>query len=128
MPELSYVQIRPEWADQLEHIELTAFPTADPADLYDADALRELARVFPEGGIVVLDGDAPVAMGLGIRVEFDFDHSQHSMGDVVGDDGVSGHKPDGPWYYGTDISVLPDYRRRGIGRSSTTCVSRSVVI
>ena len=116
MGELTYTNIRAEWAEALQHIEHTAFPTADTEDLYWADELRALAEEFPEGGVVVLDGDTPVAMGLGIRVHFDFSHTQHSIRDLVGVDGGTGHAPDGPWYYGTSIAVLPDYRRRGIGK------------
>ena len=116
MGKLTYTKIRAEWAEALEHIEHTSFPTADRADLYHAEELRALAGEFPEGGVVVLDGDTPVAMGLGIRVDFDFSHTQHSIRDLVGADGGSGHVPDGAWYYGTSIAVLPDYRRRGIGK------------
>ena len=115
MGELTYTNIRAEWAEALEHIEHSSFPTTDRADLYDADELRILAGDFPEGCVVVLDGDTPVAMGLGIRIDFDFSHTQHSIRDLVGSDGGSGHVPDGTWYYGTSIAVLPDYRRRGIG-------------
>ena len=116
MGELTYTNIRAEWADALQHIEHTAFPTADTEDLYWADELRALAEEFPEGGVVVLDGDTPVAMGLGIRVHFDFSHTQHSIRDLVGVGGGTGHVSGGPWYYGTSIAVLPDYRRRGIGK------------
>ena len=116
MGELTYTNIRAEWAEALQHIEHTAFPTADTEDLYWADELRALALEFPDGGVVVLDGDTPVAMGLGIRIHFDFSHTQHSIRDLVGVDGGTGHTPDGPWYYGTSIAVLPDYRRRGIGK------------
>ena len=116
MGELTYTSIRAEWAEELQHIEHTSFPTADREDLYWAGELRSLALEFPEGGVVVLDGDTPVAMGLGIRIDFDFGHTQHSIRDLVGVDGGTGHVPDGAWYYGTSIAVLPDYRRRGIGR------------
>ena len=116
MGELTYATLRAEWAEALEHIEHTSFPTADRADLYEAGELRALAREFPEGGVVALDGDRPVAMGLGIRVHFDFRHTQHSIRDLVGTGEGSGHVPDGAWYYGTSIAVLPGYRRRGIGR------------
>ena len=116
MGELTFTKIRAEWAEALQHIEHTSFPTADREDLYWADELRALAHEFPEGGVVVLDGDTPVAMGLGIRIHFDFRHTQHSIRDLVGVDGGTGHVPDGPWYYGTSIAVLPDYRRRGIGK------------
>ncbi len=114
MSELTYTTIRREWAEALEHIEHTSFPTADRADLYDAEELRTLARDFPQGCVVALDGDVPVAMGLGIRLNFDFAHSQHSIRDLVGTSGGSGHVADGAWYYGTStvyygtsITVLP---------------------
>ncbi|MYI15098.1 MAG: GNAT family N-acetyltransferase, partial [Acidimicrobiaceae bacterium] len=116
MGELTYTSIRAEWAEAMEHIEHTSFPTADRADLYWADELRALAREFGDGGVVVLDGDTPVAMGLGIRVDFDFSHTQHSIRDLVGTGGGTGHVPNGAWYYGTSIAVLPEYRRRGIGQ------------
>ena len=116
MGELTYTNIRAEWAEALQNIEHTSFPTADREDLYWADELRALACEFGDGGVVVLDGDTPVAMGLGIRVDFDFSHTQHSIRDLVGVDGGTGHVPDGAWYYGTSIAVLPDYRRMGIGR------------
>ena len=116
MGELTYTNIRAEWAEALERIEHASFPTADRDDLYDADELRALAREFPEGTVVVLDGDTPVAMGLGIRVDFDFGHTQHSIRDLVGTGGGSGDVPGGAWYYATSIAVLPAYRRRGIGR------------
>ena len=116
MGELTYTNIRAEWAEALERVEHTCFPTADREDLYEADELRALARDFSEGSLAVFDGDTPVALGLGIRVDFDFGHTQHSINDIVGTDGGSGHVPDGDWYYGTSIAVLPAYRRRGIGR------------
>ena len=116
MGELTYTNIRAEWAEALERVEHTCFPTAGREDLYEADELRALARDFSEGSLAVFDGDTPVALGLGIRVDFDFGHTQHSINDIVGTDGGSGHVPDGDWYYGTSIAVLPAYRRRGIGR------------
>lgn len=112
---LRYVPIDARWADELEAIELACFPTTDPADLYDADEIRDLAGDFPEGCFVALDGDRPVAMGCGVRVNFDLDDYQHTFEELFPHGEGSGDDPDGEWYYGTDISVHPDYRRRGIG-------------
>lgn len=113
--ELRYCQIETRWADALEALELRAFPSVDPADLYSAPELADLAEAFPGGNFVVLDGDEPIAMGLGVRVNFDLSRPQHRLKDLMAEGGKAGHNPDGEWYYGTDISVDPRYRRRGIG-------------
>lgn len=113
--ELRYCNILPDWAGDLEALELRAFPSVDPADLYNAAELVDLAEVFPEGNFVVLDGDEPIAMGLGVRVDFDLEQPQHRFKDLMDQGGKAGHNPDGKWYYGTDISVDPRYRRRGMG-------------
>ncbi len=112
---LRYEQLRAEWADDLAALELATFASTDPDDLYDAGDLRALADAFAEGCFVGLDGDRPVAMGLGVRVEFDLDAPRHRITDIIAEGGT-GHDPNGSWYYGTDICVHPDYRRRGIGQ------------
>lgn len=116
MSELEYVHLQVEHAEALEQLELSVFSTIDPSDLYDAAGLARLARVFPQGNFVVLDDGRPIAMGLGVLVEFDFDHPNHCLADIDGEDGVANHHMSHPWYYGTDISVYPEYRGRGIGR------------
>lgn len=117
---LQYVPMTPSMCKAMAVLELQAFPTADPADLYDEADLRILAADFPEGSVVGFDGDQrtePVAVGLGVRTHFDFDHPQHDLKTIFeGAPTESGDDPDAPWYYGTDIVVRPDYRRRGIGR------------
>lgn len=116
---LHYVRPTVDMAIELEALELAAFPTTDPADLYNAAELAVLATEFPEGGVVGFDGPDrahPVAAGLGVRTHFDFDHPQHNLAAFFDDAPTEcGDDPDGPWYYGTDIIVRPDHRRRGIG-------------
>jgi len=111
---LRYVNLETRWAKELEELELRCFPSVNPDDLYNAEELRELAEVFPEGNFVVLDGETPIAMGLGVRVHFDLSDPQHKVKDVISPFNA-GHNPEGEWYYGTDISVDSRYRRRGIG-------------
>jgi len=117
---LQYVRMTRAMCGALEALELQAFPTADPEDLYDEAELLHLADEFPEGSVIGFDGDGrddPVAVGLGIRTYFDFDNPQHNLKTFFDDAPTeSGDDPDAPWYYGTDIVVRPDYRRRGIGR------------
>ncbi len=121
---LHYANIVPRWAEELEALELASYPTADPEDLYDRVELRKLARDFGHGCFAgfdvdpdATDGPLLVAMGLGLRTEFDLDNPQHTIHDIVGDTpDASGDQPGGNWYYGTGISTRIEYRRRGIGR------------
>lgn len=110
---LFYVNIARPMARALEDLELKSYPTASAEELYNAGDFEMLATDFPLGNVVgfdVEDPAYPVAAGLGVRVNFDFDHPQHTCDDINDDD------PTGPWYYGTDIFVRPEYRRRGIGK------------
>jgi GNAT superfamily N-acetyltransferase len=112
---ISILNIDPVWADELERVELLSFPTANRAHLLSAADIRAHARVFPEGYFVALVEGRPVGQGAGIFLDFDFDHPEHTLVGITGEHQCGNHDPDGRWYYGTDISVHPDFRGRGIG-------------
>ena len=112
---LRLVNLSADLAEQCAALELVAFPYANPEDLLDLEAILAYARIFPEGFFVVLDGDQVAGQAAGIFLDFDFDHPQHTIGGITGEHQCANHDPDGAWYYGTDIVVHPDYRRRGIG-------------
>ena len=116
MADLVYRNLSADLAEQCAALELAAFPHADPADLLSADDIRAYAETFPAGFFVCTDGDQVVGQAAGILLDFDFDHPQHSIAGITGDHQCANHDPVGDWYYGTDIVVHPDYRRRGIGR------------
>ena len=111
-----YVELREDLAAQCAAIELLAFPHADPADLLSEEDFRVNADTFPEGFFVCLEGERVVGQGGGIFLDFDFSHPQHTIAEITGAHQCGNHDPNGAWYYGTDIAVHPDYRRRGIGR------------
>jgi GNAT superfamily N-acetyltransferase len=116
MSELRYTNLTPALAPQCAELELLAFPHADPEELISLEDFRAYARVFPEGFFVCLDGDRVVGQGGGIFLDFDFDHPQHTIVGITGEHQCGNHDPAGAWYYGTDIVVHPEYRRRGIGQ------------
>jgi len=116
MSELRYTNLTPELAPQCAELELLAFPHADPQELISLEDFQAYARVFPEGFFVCLDGDRVVGQGGGIFLDFDFDHPQHTIVGITGEHQCGNHDPAGAWYYGTDIVVHPEYRRRGIGQ------------
>lgn len=103
-------------APELARIELACFPMANPDDLLGEDDILAYADTFPEGYFVAVDGAVPVGMGAGIFLDFDFDNPQHTIAGITGEHQCGNHDPDGEWYYGTDMTVLPSYRGRGIGR------------
>jgi GNAT superfamily N-acetyltransferase len=105
----------PEHVEQAAAMELVCFPTANPEHLLDAEDLLGHVTRFPAGNFVVLDGERVIGMGCGLLVDYDFSDLQHTLQGVCGKAGAN-HRDDAPWYYGTDISVHPDYRGHGIGR------------
>ncbi|HEX6147001.1 MAG TPA: GNAT family N-acetyltransferase [Acidimicrobiia bacterium] len=115
MSGVSIVNLQPEMAEELERIELTCFPMANPEDLLSKEDIAEYAKVFPEGYFVAVVDGRPVGMGAGIYLDFDFENPQHTIAGITGEHQCGNHDPDGDWYYGTDITVLPEYRGRGIG-------------
>lgn len=116
MAELRFTTLTKDLAAQCEELELQAFPHADPDELLNRKDIEAYADIFPEGFFVCLDGDRVVGQGAGIFLDFDFDDIQHRIVDITGEHQCLNHDWNGDWYYGTDIVVHPDYRRRGIGK------------
>ncbi len=113
--EIRYVTMAPEHTEGLMEVEHASFPGLTNVDLLQPENVRRLCEVFPEGCFVALHGDRPVGMGLGILVDFDFDHPDHTLAEIAGEYQCANHDLDGDWYYGINISVHPDYRGHGIG-------------
>jgi len=109
------VNLDADMADDLEDIEHLSFPMTNRADLLSAADIRAYAGVFPEGYFVALVEGRPVGQGAGIYLDYDFDHPRHTLAEITGEHQCGNHDPDGAWYYGTDISVHPDFRGGGIG-------------
>ena len=55
-------------------------------------------------------------MTSSLRLDFDFEHTNHTLAEMIEGGWLTSHDPKGSWLYGADIGTHPDYRRRGIAR------------
>ena len=113
--EIKIDTLRPKYAKALEQLQRDCFPTLAEDELMLEEHFLNHCRLFPEGNFVALSGKQVVGLGSGFLIDFDFAHAQHSFQENIDGGYYSNHDPSGDWYYGGDISVHPDYRRRGIG-------------
>jgi len=107
----------PEHVAQLEELQRVVFPTLAPEERFEVRHYLRHLELFPEGQFCVVDGDRVVGMTSTVRMDFDFDHPDHTFADVIQGGWLTSHQPAGRWLYGADIGTHPDYRRRGIARA-----------
>ena len=110
------VRTQQEHAAQLGELQKIVFPTLAPEQRFEARHYLRHIELFPEGQFCVVDGTKVVGMTSTIRMNFDFEHPDHTFADVIQGGWLTSHDPNGRWLYGADIGVHPDYRRRGIAR------------
>jgi hypothetical protein len=82
-----------------------------------AHCAAHIAR-FLEGQFAVLDAAGQVvACSTDFRTSaVDFNAFEHRYIDAVAGNWLSRHDPQGEWFYGVDIGVLPAYRRHDLAR------------
>lgn len=114
MPEITIIQ--PQYAKALEQLQRDCFPTLGKQELMLEAHFLKHCELFPEGNFIALADGKVVGLGSGFLIDFDFDHPEHTFLEIIAAGYYTNHDPDGDYYYGADISVHPDYRRRGIGK------------
>ena len=105
---------RPEFAVQLEELQRTSFPTLAEEERFKSYHYLKHMELFDDGQLVALDGDRVVGATSTIRLDFDFDHVDHTFGEIIQGGWLTSHQPGGAWLYGADLSVRPEYRGRGL--------------
>lgn len=118
MNELVLRRTGPEHVAQLDELQRIVFPTLAPAERFEARHYLRHIEQFPEGQLCVVEAatDRVVGMTSSVRMDFDFEHPDHTFADVIQGGWLTSHQPNGRWLYGADIGTHPDYRRRGIAR------------
>lgn len=109
---------RPEDAEALEALQVIVFPTLEDAERFKRQHYLKHIELFPEGQFVAFESDERRVVGMTstIRMDFDFEHAQHTFAEVIQGGWLTSHEPEGAWLYGADIGTHPEYRRRGIAR------------
>lgn len=113
---LTIENIKPEHAKQATRVQRIAMPTLGEDELLREEHYLSHARIFPEGNFVAIVEGKVVGVGTGFLTHFDMEHPNHRFMDFIDNGYLRNHNPKGEWYYGVDICVHPDYRKRGIGR------------
>lgn len=104
-----------EHVDALEALQRIVFARLTEIAQYSAAMYRRHIEIFPDGQFTALLIEEGREVVVGATTTFrtpDFDHIRLPF-----EEGISWlklHDPAGEWLYGADISVHPDYRRRGI--------------
>ena len=106
--------MRPEHAEVLEELQEIVFPTLADEERFKAAHYRHHVAMFGDGQFVALDEDRVVGATTTVRVHFDFARPGHTFEDMIQGGWMTSHEPDGEWLYGADVSVHPEYRRRGL--------------
>src|SRR5262245_8638955 len=114
---LVVMHTRPEHATQLEQLQRVCFPTLDEAERFKAAHYLKHIELFPDGQFVALDGDRVVGATTTLRLDFDFEHLDHTFADIIEGGWLTSHQPHGAWLYGADVGVDPAYRGRGVAKA-----------
>lgn len=105
-------------AEQLEQLQRKVFPALADDELLHAEQYRKHLEIFPEGQFVALNGEQVVGATTTMRYHFNKRKpEQHTFKEVMGGGWLTTHEPEGKWLYGVDVSVHPDYRKKGIAKS-----------
>jgi 4-aminobutyrate aminotransferase/(S)-3-amino-2-methylpropionate transaminase len=107
-------QAHPEHARQLEELQRICFPTLAEEQRFRRVHFLKHMELFGDGQFVALDGDKVVGATSTVRLDFDFNHVDHTFADIIQGGWLTSHQPDGAWLYGADLSVRPEYRGRGL--------------
>lgn len=111
--------MKPRHVEALVAMQRLVFPTLTEDELFSAAQYLNHIRLFHAGQFVALienDGqEQVVGAASAFRTDFDFDNHHHTFLEAAAGGWLSKHDPEGEWLYGVDMSVHPDYRRRGVG-------------
>lgn len=108
------MQSRPEHAEQLAQLQRTCFPTLAEDERFKSEHYLKHMELFEDGQFVALDGNRVVGATTTLRLDFDFEHGDHTFAEIIQGGWLTSHQPQGAWLYGADLAVDSAYRGRGL--------------
>ncbi len=112
--EVTICNTKSEYFEQCEALQRICYPSLDPKYHLQRSHLENHLKLFPEGQHVAVTNGIVVGMGASLRVNFDMDHPEHKVDEIIAENYFTPHNPNGTWLYGADLCVHPTYRRYGI--------------
>jgi predicted amidohydrolase/GNAT superfamily N-acetyltransferase len=85
-------------------------------DYWDANSIKRLIRLFPEGQICITVNHMVVGCALAIIVDYDKFGDTHTYKQITGDSTFKTHTYKGDVLYGIDIFIHPKYRGLRLAR------------
>ncbi len=116
MSSIVVVNTRPEHFAALAAHQRLCFPTLHQSQLLAEEHFASHLQIFPEGQHVALDGERVIGQSSTFRCRSEQALQQHLFHEILAEGFFTNHDPQGEWLYGADMSVHPDYRRRGVAR------------
>lgn len=104
----------PEYAKQEAELQKIVFPTLSEEELMTEAQYKRHIEIFPEGQMIVLDGERVIAATTTLMQNHHKGH--HTFLEISDNLWLGTHDPKADWLYGLDVSVHPDYQGKGIGR------------
>lgn len=104
--------------DDVVALQRECFPEPFPMEfLWNSSHLLSHLSQFGAGQFVAESSGLIIGSCSNALISEDVWHQHLSWEETLGDFGFSGHDPRGTTLYGADISVLPEFRGRGVGRA-----------
>jgi GNAT superfamily N-acetyltransferase len=102
-------------AKEQAELQKCVFPTLSEHELMTQKHYERHLEIFPEGQLIVLDGEKVIASSTTMRQDYHAGH--HTFLEISDNLWMGTHEPEGEWLYGLDVSVHPNYQGKGIGRA-----------